>query len=72
VLQGTKVDLVRIPRDRAEGERLYNLARSFWNDFVVKGVEPPCETEKAKSKKETPKNYAEQLFQLEQQRQGVA
>jgi hypothetical protein len=40
VLQGTKVDLVRIPRNRAEGERLYKLARTFWDDFVMKGVEP--------------------------------
>ncbi len=30
VLQGTKVDLVRIPRDRDEEKRLYSLARSFW------------------------------------------
>ncbi|TAE20934.1 MAG: IS3 family transposase [Candidatus Kapaibacterium sp.] len=40
ILQGTKVDLVRIPRDREEGERLYALARSFWDNFVVKGIEP--------------------------------
>ncbi|TAE21356.1 MAG: hypothetical protein EAZ92_17035, partial [Candidatus Kapaibacterium sp.] len=71
ILQGTKVDLVRIPRNRDEGERLYVLARNFWDDYVVKRIEPPCEepTEKAKGKKETPKNYVEQLFQLEKQRQ---
>ena len=40
VLQGTKVDLIRIPRDREAGERLYGLARNFWDDFVVKRVEP--------------------------------
>ena len=62
-MQGTKVELVRIPRDRAEGERLYKLARSFWDEFVVKGVEPPFEepTKKAKAK-EMQKNHAEQLF----------
>ncbi|MBD1207496.1 MAG: YqaJ viral recombinase family protein [Ignavibacteria bacterium] len=40
VLQGTKVDIVKIPRDREEGKRLYALAREFWEYFVVKGVEP--------------------------------
>jgi YqaJ-like viral recombinase domain len=45
VLQGTKVDLVRIPRDHSGGEKLYKLARTFWDDFVVKGVEPPHDDE---------------------------
>jgi hypothetical protein len=40
VLQGTKADIYSIPRDRAEGERLYSLARTFWDEYVVKGVEP--------------------------------
>jgi hypothetical protein len=40
VLQGTKVELYKIPRDRAEGERLVRLAREFWEDYVVKKVEP--------------------------------
>jgi hypothetical protein len=40
VLQGTKVELYKIPRDRTEGERLVALAREFWEEFVVKKVEP--------------------------------
>ena len=40
VLQGTKIDLIRISREREEGERLYNLARDFWVEYVMKGREP--------------------------------
>jgi hypothetical protein len=36
-----------------------------------KGVEPPSDEPMKKAKaKETPKNYAKQLFQIEQQRQA--
>jgi hypothetical protein len=40
VLQGTKVELYKIPRDRTEGKRLVRLAREFWEDYVVGGKEP--------------------------------
>jgi predicted phage-related endonuclease len=40
VLQGTKVDIIKVPHDEHEGERLVELARDFWNSHVLAGKSP--------------------------------
>jgi hypothetical protein len=59
VLQGTKVELVRIPRNHSGGEKLYKLARTFWDDFVVKGGR--ATNRRANGKSEKQKGNAQEL-----------
>jgi predicted phage-related endonuclease len=40
VLQGTKVDLIKVPYSASEGEKLVELARDFWNGCVLAGKSP--------------------------------